>query len=181
MGSGMDEYLKILHEAWISLLDDYGKIYQWVWYVHEREEDIRSYLFCKILNILKKRRLEVMNLHVDIPIMNRKRADIVLGSSEDIWNLGVEIKRSISHAIMEEQLNKLGDFIANKKIDSGVFLAIIQHSYNLKEMLEYWGFKEKFKLEERDKGNNNFIEWRRIIVKDANIDWDTLFLVLRTL
>jgi len=113
--------------------------------------------------------------------MNRKRADIVLGSSEDIWNLGVEIKRSISHAIMEEQLNKLGDFIANKKIDSGVFLAIIQHSYNLKEMLEYWGFKEKFKLEERDKGNNNFIEWRRIIVKDANIDWDTLFLVLRTL
>jgi len=45
MESGMDEYLKILHEAWISLLDDYGKIYQWVWYVHEREEDIRSYLF----------------------------------------------------------------------------------------------------------------------------------------
>ena len=56
-----------------------------------------------------------MNLHADIPIINRKRADIVLGSSEDIWNLGVEIKRSISRAIMEEQLNKLKDFIANKK------------------------------------------------------------------
>ncbi|MEM3760650.1 MAG: hypothetical protein QXZ02_06035 [Candidatus Bathyarchaeia archaeon] len=112
----MDEHLKILHEAWTSLLDDYEKIYQRRWYVHEREEDIRSYLFCKILNILNKQRLEVMNLHADIPIMNRKRVDIVLGSSKDFWNLGVEIKRSISRAILEEQLNKLKEFIANKKL-----------------------------------------------------------------
>lgn len=182
MESGINEQIKILRQAWNSLLDDYEKIYQWNWYLHEREEDIRSYLFCKIVDILNRRGLDVINLHADISVLGRKRADIVLGlKDKDSWNLGVEIKRSISRAVMEEQINKLQNFMANKKIESGAFLAIIQHSYGLRKMLDPWGFKDKFKLEGRDKGNNNFIEWRRIIVDDVDIDWDALFLVLRTL
>lgn len=178
MEQEINEQIEIIHEAWNSLLDDYQKLGLPGGYIHMREEDLRSFLFCKIIELLRKQKLFLLDLHADIPLP-RKRADIVLGLSDEAWHIGVEIKTRRQPKPIREDLEKLQIFMKDKQIEAGVFLAIFEHSWNMRECFSHWGFDVEFKLEERDRGNNNFTEWRRLTIEERNIDYDALFLVLR--
>jgi len=71
------KWIEIVHDAWHRLVDDYEELA----YGHMREEDTRSYLFCKIRDLLQERGESLLELHADIAMLD-KRADIVLGLAE---------------------------------------------------------------------------------------------------
>lgn len=173
-----NKWVDIVKEAWSDLIYDYRKIGERSGYGHMREEDIRCFLFCKIMELLKCHDEFLINLHADVPILDKKTIDIGLGPEEDGWKLGVEIKRTGDAQAIKNDLEKLRNLIVSKKIEAGVFLAIAQHSANLKDEFER-DINAEYELEERDKSDNNFVEWHCITIDEYNVDWDALFLVLR--
>lgn len=177
----INDWINFVKEAWHRLIWDYRRFGEQTGYGHTREEDIRCFLFCKIMDLLHHHKMFLINLHADIPLLDEKRADLVLGVKEDAWELGIEVKRTGELRSVEGDLEKLQDFMRNKKIEVGIFLTIAPHAYNLREMLELRNVSAEFKLEQKDNGNNNFTEWHRIKIDEYNKDWDTLFLVLRSI
>jgi len=178
MKSEINNWIDILREAWSNLVSDYRKLGERSGYAHRREEDIRCFLFCKIMDLLQERDKFLLDLAADVPILNQK-ADIGLApKKEDGWKIALEIKRTGKLDKIKEDLEKLRNFLERKKIEAGVFLTIAEHSENLREKLTQ-SINTEFKLEGQDQENNNFTEWHRIKIDKFNMDWDTLFLVLR--
>jgi len=173
----INKWVNIIKEAWFDLIYDYRKFGERSGYGHMREEDIRCFLFCKIMDLLKLHDEFLINLHAQVPI-GGATVDMALGPEEDKWELGVEIKRTGGIQTIKKDLEKLRNFMKNKKIEAGVFLTIAQHSVNLKDKLQSDIYAE-YKLEEKDAGNNNFTEWHCIKIDEYDVDWDALFLVLR--
>jgi len=178
MKSEINKWIGIVKEAWSDLIYDYRRISERSGYGHMREEDIRCFLFCKIMNLLRRRDEVLINLHADVPVSDRKTIDIGLGLEENKWELGVEIKRTGDIQAIKNDLQKLRNFILNKKIEAGIFLTIADHSANLKDKFQQI-INAEYELEEKDTCNNIFVEWQRIKIDECNVDWDALFLVLR--
>ena len=177
MKSEINRWIDIVNEAWSDLIFDYRKFGDRSGYGHIREEDIRCFLFCKIMNLLRLHNEFLINLHAEAPV-GGKTLDIALGPEAEKWELGVEIKRTGDLQSIRKDLEKLRTFMGDRKIEAGVFLAIARHSANLKDEFQRHINKE-YKLEEKDKGNNNFMKWHRIKIDAYNVDWDALFLTIR--
>ena len=184
MKSEIDEWVDILKEAWSKLIDDYRMFgpFERSGYGHMQEEDMRCFLFCKLMDELRSRNKFLINLHADVPILG-KRVDIALGleedkPEEDRWKLGVEIKRTGDIQPIKEDLEKLRFFMENGKVKAGVFVTMAKHSVNLKDQFRR-DINAEYELEEKDTGNNNFAKWVRIRIPEYNVDWDALYLVLR--
>lgn len=182
METEVDKWISIVHEAWHSLVDDFEKLGEVSGYGHMREEDIRSYLFCKISDILRERGEWVASLHAEQPLPGR-RADIVAGFGEgETWLVGVEIKRKGQRKPLKEDLDKLQNFMKDSWIKAGVLVAMVIHWEDWEMLFREWGFIEKFKLEPEDKGNNNYWEIRelkQIPIENEIKKFDSLFFVLR--
>jgi hypothetical protein len=67
--------------------------------------------------------------------------------------------------------------INNKNIVAGIFVTMAQHSASLKDKLS--PINLEYKIEEKEKDENNFSKWERITVDKYDIDWDALLIVLR--
>lgn len=178
MGSKTNKWVDIVKEAWSDLIYDYRKFGERSGYGHMREEDIRCFLFSKVMELLKWHDEFLINLHADVPILDAKTVDIGLGPEEDRWELGVKIKRSGDIQAIKNDFKKLRNFMVAKKIEAEVFLTIANRSANLKDQFQR-SINAEYKLEEKDTGNNNFVEWHHIKVDEYNVDWDALFVVLR--
>jgi GTPase SAR1 family protein len=184
MESEINTWIDILKEAWYDLISDYRVFgsFERSAYGHKQEADLRCFLFCKVMDVLRSRDLFLINLHAEELILGKK-VDIVLGleengPEEDRWKLGVEIKRTGDVQLIKKDLEKLRFFIVNRKIQAGVFLTMAKHSVDLKDLFQHH-INAEYKLEEKDTGNNNFTEWHPIKIPSYNVDWDALFLVLR--
>lgn len=129
---GINKWIDIVKEAWSDFIYDFRLFGERGGYGHICEEDMRCFLFCKIMNLLKSHKEFLINLHADAPISG-KSVDIVLGAQEDEkWGLGVEIKRTGNIQGITADLEKLKEFMNDGKIGAGVFLALVPHSANLK-------------------------------------------------
>lgn len=182
MEKEVDKWISIVHEAWHSLIDDFERLGETSGYGHMREEDIRSYLFCKISEILRKRGEWVASLHAEQPLPE-KRADIVVGFGEgESWLVGVEIKQTGQHKLLKEDLDKLQKFMKDVRIKAGILAAVAIHWIDWEMLFKEWRFTEKFKLEHEDKGNNNYWEIRelkQVLIGKEMKKLDSLFFVLR--
>ena len=106
------EYVEILQEAWNNLLEYYEKPLEKSGYIHDREEDLRSLLFCKIFNLLEERGIPftfstergilLPTISTEVNLRSNTRLDILLRKSEDSA-LGVEIKINMA---IEDDLKK---------------------------------------------------------------------------
>lgn len=180
MTGEIKKWIEMVHDAWHRLVDDYEELA----YGHMREEDTRSYLFCKIRDLLQERGESLLELHADIA-MPDKRADIVLGlAKRDSWSLGVEIKHKGQKKPLTDDLNKLSAFIREGKIKSGILAALVDHWDNWEPIFEAWDLATKFQLGPKDKGSSNYWEIRKlkeVRIEDESFKWDSLFFVLRKL
>jgi len=181
MQTETNKWIGIVHDGWHHLLDDIEKLGDKLGFAHLcREEDIRSYFFCKISDAIREKGEWLIDLHAEQPLPN-ERADIVVGSiDDDSWAVGVEIKRKV----VTDDLDKLCRFMKNGKVKSGVFAAIDKHMINWEAIFKAWGFAERFKFEPKDTGSNNYWEIRElkeIHIGDKIVKWDSLFFVLRKL
>lgn len=180
----VSKWISIVHGAWHSLVDDFERFGDVTGYGHMCEEDIRSYLFCKISDMLRKRGEWLINLHAEQSFL-RKRADIVIGLGDDeSWLVGVEVKRVGQRKPLREDLDKLRAFMKNGNITAGVLAAIVKHDDDWETLFKEWDFSDEFKLEPRDEGSNNYWEIRelkKIVIGKETYKWDSLFFVLRTL
>lgn len=182
MSEKTEKRIVIVHDAWHRLVDDFEKLGSGDGYGHMREEDIRSYLFCKIGELLRERGERLVDLHADIPLPHR-RADIVLGDIDGkSWSVGVEIKRTPQHKPLTNDLDKLSVFMKEGQVEFGILVALVKRYNNWKRVFEAWDLPRKFKLEPKDKGTNNYWEVRElkdIRIGDNSFQWDSLFFVLR--
>lgn len=186
MKSEVNKWIDMLREAWSKLIEDYRILgsFERSGYGHMQEEDLRCFLFCKVMDELRSRDEFSVDLHADVSVLG-KRVDLALGLGEDkpdeaAWKLGVEIKRTADIQGIRGDLEKLRFFIESRKIEAGAFLAMAKHSADLKTLFTQV-FNAEYKLEEKDTGNNNFTNWVPIKIDTLNVEWDTLFLVLRRL
>ena len=193
------EYVEILQESWNNLLEYYEKPLEKSGYIHDREEDLRSLLFCKIFNLLEERGIPLNfstergpfpTISTEVRMRSNTRLDILLRRSEDSA-LGVEIKRNMA---IENDLEKLKNFMMKKLITIGAFTTIVKRSQNLKtrEMTpfvdtpDYHKVKILYDISENDNGSNNFITTKHIdryIMEGTpnmrHIDWDGVLIILR--
>jgi hypothetical protein len=180
----VEKWLDIAYQAWNSLLDDYERFGSEDGYGHMREEDIRSYLFCKIKDLLQKRKESLLELHADVPLPGN-RADIVLGFvEEDTFSVGIEIKRVGQRKPLIADLRKLCVFMKEEKIKYGILAALVKHYDDWETIFEGWELAKRFHLESKEKASNNYWEIRKlkeIKVEGLSIKWDSLFFVLRHL
>lgn len=184
MDTEVNKWLLFVQEAWNSLVDDFERLDEPTGYGHIREEDIRSYLFCKITDILRRRGEWLLNLHTEQRLPTR-RADIVVGFNEnDTWIVGVEVKRSGQRKPLKEDLDKLRTFMKDGRIKAGILVAIVKHWDDWEMLFKEWRFVEEFTLEPEDTSKNNYWEireLREIPLEGKIMKFDSLFFALRKL
>jgi hypothetical protein len=185
----VNKWIRIVLEAWHSLVDDFENFGPERGYGHMREEDIRSYLFCKISEVMQKRGEWLFELHAEQPLPE-ERADIVVGTIDDVPCVGVEIKQSGQQKPLTNDLNKLCSFMKNGEIKSGILAVITEHYEYVspkpywESVFKAWDFPERFKLEPKDIGKNNYWEIRElkeITIENKIKKLDSLLFVLRKL
>lgn len=182
METEINKWLSFVQEAWHSLVDDFERFGEPTGYGHMREEDVRSYLFCKICDTLREQGEWLLNLHTE-QRFTTKRVDIVVGLAEDdTWVIGVEVKRIGQRKPLREDLDKLRTFVKDEKIKAGILAAIVRHWDDWETLFRAWGLVEELKFEPEDKGNNNYWEIRElrpVQLENEIIKFDSLFFVLR--
>lgn len=196
--SEINAYINMLYKAWNDLLSHYSRVGEQGGYQHhdegEGEADVRSLLYCKIFNRLRREKKSLLDVHAEVNFSSEMKVDIVLGSpetGEGPYTLGVEIKRRPN---IEDDLNKLGFLIENGKIKAGTCLTIVKRSWDtlssqklpFKETDVYKRVKVKYQIDDKDHGDNNFVKWKHIdkelFIGTPNymhVDYDAMFLVLR--
>lgn len=187
MGAQVNRWLSIIHKAWNQLVEDFESLGTKRGYGHMREEDIRSYLFCKIRDTLQEQGGWVVELHADIPPSKttRRRTDIVVGLEEDEhWMVGVEVKHNGQRKPLKEDLDKIRSFMRKGWIKAGALAVMTKHWDEWETIFKAWGFPEEYGLESNDKGDNNYWEIRNlkeIQLPNERKKIDSLLFVLRKL
>ena len=180
MNEEIQKRVDTVKEAWGDLISAYRQLGEKSGFVHmRREEDLRCFFYCKIMEVLQAHDEFLHHLHAEVSISS-KWIDIALGTvvdDEDKWELGIEIKNSDDTMEIKKDLEKLRELIKNKNIAAGLFVTMTQHSANLKDKLH--PINLEYKIEEKEKGDNNFSKWERIKVDKYDVDWDALLIVVR--
>lgn len=168
-------------KAWNEFLDDVEKLGERGGFLHSREEDMRSYLFCKLVDILNREKMWLIDLRTELRI-ERKRLDLALGINNKKCSLGVEVKPNITKTPVNEDLNKLKIFLKKGYIKTGVFIGINKHLDSWDKILENWFEDIGLIIDKEDKGDNNY--WNARVLKpiykgEKIVQFDSLFIVLR--
>ena len=185
MDTQVDRWLSIIYDSWNRLVVDFENLGTKTGYGHIREEDIRSYLFCKARDTLQERGEWVVELHADIrpSRATRQRIDVVVGlDEENHWIVGVEVKHNGQHKPLKKDLDKMRDFMTKGWIKAGVLAVIAKHWEDWETTFKAWGFPEEYGLEPNDKGDNNYWEIRdlkEIELPNERKKLDSLLFVLR--
>lgn len=178
MSEKINNRIDTVKEAWTNLTQAYRELGEKSGYAHlEREEDLRCFFFCKIMEVLQQHNEFLIDLHAEVSL-SHWNVDIVLGfEGEEKCDLGIEIKKGGDIDAIRQDLEKLRSLMKSKNIRAGVFVTIVKHSFDLRKKLQE--IISEYSLEEKDLGDNNFAQFNRMMVDKHKMDWDALLLVLR--
>lgn len=174
--------------AWSNLLDDVDRIGNKKGFVWTREEDIRSYLFCKIADVLMTEEKWLTDLQTEVRY-GKSRLDLALGNNgEDKFILGVEIKRGIIKNPVLKDINKLKTLMDRSHIRAGIFIGFSNHRQedHWRKIFENWFSEISVDMGFEDLGHNNYLEIREIKPfripdkgSEKECHWDSVFIVIR--
>ena len=174
-------WLCLVGKAWNEFLDDVEKLGERGGFLHSREEDMRSYLFCKLVDILNREKMWLIDLRTELSV-ERKRLDLALGINNKKCSLGIEVKPNMTRTPVSGDLNKLKDFLKKGCIETGVFIGINKHRDSWDRILENWFEDVGLSIDKEDKGDNNY--WNMRVLKpiytgEKMEQFDSLFIVFR--
>jgi hypothetical protein len=191
----VNDWIDILYQAWNKMIKHYARLGARGGYYPSREEDMRSLLFCKIIDVINKEKISLLDLHTEVSLASHQRTDITLGwVDEKHCKLAIEIK---THKDIEEDIDKLKKLIDEGNVEAGACLATVLRPWDeskpsrklpLYETDVYRKVETRFNLDRENKGNNNFVKWKHVRREGAvgtqdywHIDFDAMFLILRTI
>ena len=117
------DWLEVVTKGWNSLLEDYDRFEENKRFWHEREEDIRSYLFHKLMLVLRKEHIPwwdaILRTEIDY---QGKRLDLAIGWVENRYDVGIEVKPEVQRSKFINDIQKLKILIENRYLNTGVFI-----------------------------------------------------------
>jgi hypothetical protein len=191
----VNDWINILYQAWNKMLKHYARLGEQGGYYPSREEDMRSFLFSKILDVVDEKKLSLLDLHTEVSLKkgSRQRTDITLGwIDKNHCKLAIETK---VHKGIKEDINKLKELIEDEHIEAGACLAVVLRPCDEKKpsrKLPLWEtdiyreIETSLKIAQKDDGNNNFVKWKPIRRQGNvgtpnywHVEFDAMFLILR--